>query len=325
MENQLPNTRPSDEIDLIELMNKMGQALKRFFIWLYELIISLIRYILSKTFWILSFSIIGGLVGYYLYNNTPRFYSSEMIAKSNSMNNSIIVNSINLLDELFVSQNYKALGVYLGMPIQEAEKIKSIAAFYAIDVNRDKLTDYVDYDKTYNPRDTTQKKLPDIFYLRISVFDETVFSSARDGIKQYLNTNPFVLENNSVRKAQTISLINEYKSQISKLDSLQKVQYFEVPKSQKAGNGQMIILNEKEAKLYHTEIFNLYKKQLELEKDLALNPDPITIVQDFTPLSKADNPLIKFLKIWVLLFAVLGFLFAIGWQLRMKIWDAIRK
>lgn len=324
MENQIPNTRPSEEIDLLELMSRMVRSIKRFFIWLYDLLISFIQFILSKTLWILSFSIIGGVFGYLLFTNTPRFYSSEMIARSNAMNNSVIVGSINLLDDIFDNRNYNALGAYLGIPVEKAEKIKSIEAFYGIDLNHDKLVDYVDYEKIYNPKDTTQKRLTDIFYLRISVYDETVFTSARDGIKQYLNTNPFVLENNRVRTLQALSLINEYKNQIIKLDSLQKVQYFEVPKLQKAGNNQMIFLNEKEARLYHGDIISLYNRQLGLEKELMLNPDPITVIQDFTPLAKADNPLIKFLRIGILFFAVLGFFLSIIWQFRTKIWMIIK-
>ena len=326
MDNQTPNnTRPSDEIDLLELFNRMGKSIKNFFMWILELLKSFLFLLISKSVWILSFSIIGGYVGYIFFQNTPRFYSSEMVAKSNSMNNSIIVNSINLLNDLFENRNYNALSSYLGTTPEQAKEIRSIEAFYGIDINKDKIADFVDYNKTYNPKDTTQKRLSDVFYLRINVYDETIFSSVRDGIKKYISTNPFILENNNVRKQQTRSLIEEYKIEIQKIDSLQKVQYFEIPKMQKAGNNQMIFLNEKEAKLYHGDIIYLYKQQLALEKELTLNPDPITVVQDFTQLSKAENPLMKFLKVWILIFAVLGFFTSLMWQYHLKIWLLIKE
>jgi len=83
----------------------------------------------------------------------------------------------------------------------------------------------------------------------------------------------------------------------------------------------MVILNEKETKLYHDDIIKLYNRKLALEKELSINPDPITVIQDFTQLAKADNPLIKFLKTWVVIFAVFGFSFAILWQYRKRLWN----
>jgi len=250
MDNQTQMQKHSDEIDLLELFNRMGKAIKNFIKWLISIIESFFLLLIRKSIWVISFSIIGGFVGYSFYNNTPRFYSSEMVARSNSMNNSVIVNSINLLNDLFENRNFTALANYLGTTSKEAEKIKSIDAYYGIDLNKDKIADFIDYNNLYNPKDTTQKRLPDVSYLKISVFDETIFPNVRDGIKKYISTNPYILQNNNVRKEQTISMIEEYQSEIKKLDSLQKVQYFEVPKMQKAGNSQMVILNEKESKLY---------------------------------------------------------------------------
>jgi len=324
MNTQLENSKPNEEIDLLELFSRMGQSIKRFFVWLYNLLTSFLLLLIRKSVWIISFSIAGAFVGYSFYQNTPRFYSSQMVAISNSMNNNVIVNSINLLNDLFESKNYNVLANYLSISPQMAEKIKSIGAYYGIDLNKDEITDYVDYDKKYNPKDTTQKRLTDIFYLKISVYDETIFTNVRDGIKKYINTNPYIVENNNVRKQQDVTLIELYKKQIKKLDSLQKVQYFEVPKLQKGGNNQLVLLNEKEIKLYHTDIINLYNAQLYLEKQLILNPDPVTVIQDFTQLAKADNPLIKFLKTWVVIFAIFGFSFSIFWQYRKRIWNLIR-
>ncbi len=324
MDNQIQNQRPTDEIDLLELFNRMGKEIKKFSYWILELIKSFFLLLIIKSVWILSFSIIGGFVGYYFYNTTPRFYSSEMVARSNSMNNSVIVNSINLLNDLFENKNYNALSSYLGTSSKEAEKIRSIEAFYGIDVNKDKIADFIDYNKAYNPKDSAQKRLSDVFYLRISVYDESIFKNLRNGIKKYISTNPYILENNEIRTNQIKSMIDEYQNEIYKLDSLQKVQYFEVPRMQKISSNQMIVLNEKESKLYHYELIGLYKKKLELEKDLTINPDPITIIQDFTQLSKAENPLIKFLKTWILTFAILGLLFSLLWQLRTNIWYLIK-
>ena len=324
MDNQIQNQRPSDEIDLIELFNRMGKTIKKFFNWIIFIIKSFFLLLISKSIWIISFIIIGVLLGYLYYSNTPRFYSSQMVARSNSMNNAIIVNSINLLNDLFINKNYSALGNYLGTSAEEAKKIKSIDAYYGIDINRDGVTDFIDYDNKYDPKDTTQKRLSDIFYLKIKVYDESVFTNVRDGIKRYISTNPYVEDNNTVRKQQAKRMIKEFEDEIHKLDSFQKIQYFEVPKMQKTGSSQTILFNEKESKLYHNEIIELYHRKQKLEKELEINPDPITVIQDFTQLSNAENSLLKVVMLWVIFFAILGLLSSLLWEYRSRIWTIIK-
>ncbi|HON03208.1 MAG TPA: hypothetical protein PLM04_08815, partial [Paludibacteraceae bacterium] len=54
-----------------------------------------------------------------------------------------------------------------------------------------------------------------------------------------------------------------------------------------------------------------------------INSEPITVVQDFTPLSKAENPYTKYAISLGLLFAVLGFVISIFWQYKRDIYDLI--
>ena len=112
--------------------------------------------------------------------------------------------------------------------------------------------------------------------------------------------------------------------EIKKIDSLQKIAYFETPLLQKASNGQMVFLNEKEVKLYHDQLLNLQRDKMRLERENKINKDPITIVQDFTPLSKAENPYSKYGVKWGLIFAVIGFIASLLWQFRTKIVDYIK-
>jgi hypothetical protein len=94
---------------------------------------------------------------------------------------------------------------------------------------------------------------------------------------------------------------------------------------QKANTNQMVVLNEKDRKLYHNDKLRLEEKLLKIEKDMTINREPITIVQDFTPLSKAENPYSKYAKNFGLLFAILGFILSIIWQYKRKIFDLIVK
>lgn len=315
----------SDEIDLIELFNRIGNSIKKGVIWVFCRIQDLILLMVRKSLWILTFAVVGAFVGYSFFKTTPRYYSSEMTAVSNALDNNYIVSSISLLDDLFKGGNYYIAANYLEIPVENAKQIKSIGAYYGIDVNKDKITDYVDYLGTFNPRDTSIRRITDFFYVKMEVYSESVFSQARDGIKKYINKNRFVIENNQVRIAQSEALIKSLDQEIKKLDSLQKIQYFEIPKSQKANNTQMVVLNEKEMKLYHEQILSLQKQKLELEKDITIKKDPITVVQDFTPLSKAENPVTKYLIRWIIIFSLLGFVTSILWQFKGRIFKLIKE
>ena len=321
------NNRPqtTDEIDLLELFNRMGRSIKRGLLWIYNQFVNFVVLLIRKSLWIISFTLIGLIVAYVLYINTRRFYSSEMTAISNSVNNTYVIGSINLLNDLFKERNFLIAANYLNIDIAKAQQIKSIEAFYTIDINKDRIPDYVDYKRTYNPKDTMVKRLDSYFVTRIEVFDETVFAEVREGIKKYIYKNKFIVDNNNERIRQNKILIETIEGEIRRLDSLQKVEYFELPQMQRTASNQMVVLNEKDRKLYHEQKLALEREKLNLERDNIINSEPITVVQDFTPLSKAENPYSKYAIRIGLLFAILGFSLSIIWQYKRKIFDLINK
>lgn len=317
MDNEIPTGRhATDEIDLLELFNRMGRSIVRVTLWMLEQVKRFIILLIRKSLWIAFFGITGLVIAYLLYTNSQRYYASEMTAISNSVNSTYIVNSVNLLNDLFKENNNKIASEYLQLNIEETNKIKSIQAYFGIDVNHDKIPDYIDYENDYNPKDTSIKRLPDYFYVRIEVFDEGIFPKVRDGIINYINRNPFVISNNNERIRQNNILINAIELEIRKLDSLQKLEYFELPQIEKSRNGSMVVLNEKDRKLYDNRIINLKKDKLDLEEENRLYRDPITVIQDFTPLSKAENPYMRYAKFWGIIFALLGFVLSLVWQNR---------
>lgn len=324
MNNEVNNRpQPSDEIDLIQFFGRIWKSFKNAINWLIDLIGKFFILLIRKSLWIISFGIIGLIVAYVLFTISKRFYSSNMTAISNSVDNTYIVNSINLLNNLFKEKNYQTAADYLNIDVQKVSQIKSIEAFYMLDFNKDRIPDQIDYEKTFNPKDTSITRMNNFFVVRLEVFDEGIFENARDGIIKYINRNKFITENNEDRIRQNLALIETLKSEIKKIDSLQKVEYFELPQMQRASSNQMVVLNEKERKLYHDQKLALEKEKLKLEKELIINREPITIVQDFTPLSKAENPYSKYAIIFGLLFALLGFAFSLIWQYKKIIYNLI--
>ncbi len=128
-DEQVNKTKATDEVDLIELFNRMGRGIKRGTVWLFKQVENLFILLIRQSLWIVSFAIIGLLVGYLIYKSSPRYYSSEMTAISNSVDNSHIVNSINLLNSLFKEKNYPAASAYLDIPVDKASKKNQLPPF----------------------------------------------------------------------------------------------------------------------------------------------------------------------------------------------------
>ena len=301
----------------------MWRGFKNAINWIINLIVKFFLLLIRKSLWIISFGIIGLVVGYIFYTLSKRFYSSEMTAISNSINNTYIVTSINLLNDLFKQKNYSIAANSLNIDINRVQEIKSIEAFYTIDINKDGIPDYIDYKREYDPKDTLVKRLDSPFVIRVEVYNESVFDEVRDGIKNYIYKNKFVVDNNNERIRQNKALIETIEKEIRKLDSLQNVEYFELPQIQRATSNQMVLLNEKERKLYHSQKLALEREKLQLEKIQNINSEPITVVQDFTPLSKAENPYTMYAINYGLLFAALGFAISIFWQYKRDIYNLI--
>lgn len=322
MENQTP--KQNEEIDLLELFQRMGKFMRKGINWVINLAYQFFLLILRKSIWIGTFAVIGTIVGIILFFLTPRFFASEMVARANVTENNFIVNAINQLNELCADGNYSVLAKYLETNELNASKIKSFKAGYGIDINFDGITDYVDYENKVNLKDTNIRRLSKLFYVRVEVYDETGFATITTGTKKYIWKNPFIAENNIVRKQQAMDMINSYNLEIKKLDSLQKSYYF-TQLTQRAGNGQMMFFNEKEVKLFHRDMIALVSEKHSIEKTLLVDPDPITIVQDFTPLSRTENPWTKYVKKWSLAFATLGFLVSVFWEYKAKIFRFIKE
>jgi len=304
----------SDEIDLIELFNRMGNSIKKFFVnifkYFFEAIFFVVKFLYKNAVQIGIFTIIGFIAGGLFYFLSDKQYSSDMVASSNSLRNDEMISYINNLDELCKSKNYLELGNYLKIDQTTASKIKSIRAYWGFDRNRDGLADYIDYSGNYDisARDTIQKRLWDRFYVKAVVTDEYIFTKLKTGVYNYIINNPYVLEMNETRLKQQTDMIGYINAEIKKLDSLEKFEYFNqnriIPQ---VGANQTILFTEKDRKLYHKDIFDLYSQRNELETKITVKKDPITVIQDFTPLSKVENTLISY----IIKYGIAGFLLGI--------------
>lgn len=280
------------EIDLLELFQRIGKSISNLFGKIFKVLIFLIGFGIRKIHFLILFAIIGGLIGWGIYSTTKRYYSSDLVAQPNGISSVDMVSYINDLHHLTEKRNVASLALALNMKDSLAQKIKNIEAYHYIDVNKDGIGDFVDYKNTFNPKDTTQVLLEDRILIRVEVYDNNVFRDVKQGIFSYIKNNNYLLKLNQIRRKELRELIVNTEKEIEKLDSLQNFDYFSTGEGElsRSKESQLMILAEKDKQLYYRDKLYLTNKKQEYEKELELATDAITVIKDFTELAFEENP-----------------------------------
>ena len=279
----------NDEIDLIEIFSKFTN-------WLKKICNGIIMFFIRNAICLLIFVLIGAGLAIITYFSSERFYNTEMVIQTNAVSSTEMINCLNNFDVKFFNNNSSSL--------------KDIKSYYIIDNNKDEQADYVDYN---NVQDTsiTNRRMVDKVDILISVYENAPIDSIRNAILSYINRNQYFREVNNLRIKQLNDLISKTDIELQKLDSVETINYFYKKPYEKNNEKNMIILNEKDIKLFHNDVIRLYKTKQKHEEELFLYKDIVTIIQDFTTVTKVENSLSKKLKQFILTFFCLGLIFSI--------------
>lgn len=280
----------SDEIDLLDLFNRIGRWFKRIFqsCWIGFLVSFF--FMLRNWYW-LGLSIAIGIGGSYLMKYTAeKFYISEIVLRSNAIPNSDIISYINKLHTFCKENNMNELANALSAGTDKIKYIKDIEAFWVVDRGKDEIPDFVDYKRKHKPLDTVNVYMHDRFVVRVKTAIPQELTSIRNGLVSFVEKNQFFQEQNALRKRQNEALLARFDYEIESLDSLQKVKYFEesrrlLPKE----GGQMIFLQEYKTQLLHDDIYSLILRRQDVEKQLTIYSGLITVLSDFTPPARPAN------------------------------------
>jgi hypothetical protein len=272
-----------DEIDLLELLRRMGNVLNRGFNGLIKAFLISTVFLLKR--WLpLGLSILTGLgVSYLMKNSSSSFYTSDIVFRNNlvqldektsrdvSGTTAEMISKINKLHTFCMENNLVALSTALSIHPDSVKHISDISAFWIIDLNRDGTPDYVDYKGNHNVYDTINVRLYNSFDVRVKIKTSMDLSRIRDGIIRYIENDPTYQQRNILRLKQNHELLTRLNYDIKQLDSLQKVKYFEETRNMKPGNGgQIIFMQEMKTQLVYSDIDFLYDKKQNLEKESDL-------------------------------------------------------
>jgi hypothetical protein len=227
-------------------------------------------------------------IAYIMKSTSTSVYTSDMILRSNVIENSQLIDYINRINSIDKGDIPKILGI----PDSTAENLNDIRAYWIIDKNKDRIPDYVDYKNSHDIYDTTNIRMQDRFSIQIKIKESENLDLLRDGIIKYIESNKLFQQRNRRRLVQNKEMLERVITDIENLDSLQKVKYFEegLEKVPQTG-GQLIFLQEHNTQLLYNEIQDLYYKKQDLETNLEIYRDIITIISELTTPSTRINDL----------------------------------
>ncbi len=263
----MSENNPSDEINFEPFFNFIIRFLK----WIGESA----TFIFSRIIKGYKKVIIGGLLGALSFIGLtfliqPQF-SINMTVSSSLLNKSFFQTEIAILEEVVKDENYTLLAKKLFISEEEAKLI------HHIDVRNDSILLLID-DIGAGDKN---------FVINIDVYDTKIIENLEEGLLQYLENNPYALEQKKQKKITLLGLISKMEKNINEIDTLIKVVCKGMfPNPQQSG----FIYGEPINPTTLIEQSDLaYSKLLRHRHDLQF-VDNIHLVKGFTPMMKANFP-----------------------------------
>ena len=118
------NRTGSDEIDLIDLFARIGRSIVRGFKATGNGLLHVFFFLIRNSVWLAISLFVGVAVSYFIKLSAEKFYSSDIILRSNTIPNADIIAYINKLHTFCQEKNYTELASSLSVPPDEVKNIK---------------------------------------------------------------------------------------------------------------------------------------------------------------------------------------------------------
>ena len=314
-----PNSKNPEEIDLLYLFVKMGEAIKKYTLAFFRLLGTILVYLLRKWYYLAMALVLTVISAVILSNVIKPHFQSDMVLRFNDKNSQVIISSLNKLGEYANDHNSPRLSEVLNIDQESADGIKNIETFRYFDIGKDGLLDGIDTEGKYLS-DTSVATIDSLIVVRAYVTDPESLKELEDGINFYLESNPFLVASNKQRLSFLAEMIAQTNYELEKLDSLQKKEYYRITDETRLKEGQLVFTNERDVKLYHNQMFSLLELKKEYEKDLSIHPDIVTVLDGFMINTEPVNNAIKYLKDLIWVYLGLGLLLSLVVTYRKEIW-----
>ncbi len=240
-ENKTPSSsNASDEIDLGQLFQLIGNGFRKFFRFIGNIFKGIfhtvILFLLFLQKHIIKFGIaavLGLALGFYLDTIKEPVFISTMVVEPNFNSAQQLYNNVNFYNELAKAQDSSALAEAMGISVSEAAKLKRFVVESYSDENQKVQL----FDRFVRSLDSTTKKAIDMEnYLKnfnamdsrfhtisVTATNNTVAKKIQPSIIQSISRNEYFQLQQKISD-QNISLQDSlYKKQLVEVDSLQRL------------------------------------------------------------------------------------------------------
>lgn len=156
-------------------------SIKNIFLDFCRIVFRSIDFIISsiqRKLGIFLFCCVLGIIAGYLYHwQTPTYYKTEMIVQSNALSKKAYYQIVQNLNDLVMSQSYKALSAQLKI---DEGKIKDILGLEAVSINNASLA-----------LDTTNK-IGEPFKIQLKARNTSSISGLQDALLEYFKSSPYL-------------------------------------------------------------------------------------------------------------------------------------
>ncbi|GLU43215.1 hypothetical protein Musp01_08390 [Muricauda sp. NBRC 101325] len=304
MADQPVNQNSSDEIDLGQLFQMIGNVFQKFFNFIgsifkgiFHLIMLFLLFIQKNIIIIGAALIIGGIGGFILDKMTPTKYVSKMVVEPNFNSVQQLYNNISFYNDLADAQDSVALATALNITEREAASIKEIFADSYSDENQKiklfdefireldtttvKTIDFQNYLENFNSMDAR--------FHQISVIstNNRVAKKMQPAIINSISVNEYFKLQKRINDENLVMQDTIYRKQLVEIDSLQSLyRTVLVKEADKPMQGTSINLAEK-GESESRELALIQEKDVLKEKLVLLNRERankstiINVISDF--------------------------------------------
>ncbi|SDQ14328.1 hypothetical protein [Flagellimonas zhangzhouensis] len=304
MADQPVNQNNSDEIDLGQLFQMIGNAFQKFFNFIasifkgiFHVFMLLLLFIQKNIVIIAAAVIIGGVGGFVLDKLTPTKYVSKMVVEPNFNSVQQLYNNISFYNDLAEAQDSVALATALNITEREAATIKEIFTDSYSDENQKiklfdefireldtttiKTIDFQNYLENFNSMDAR--------FHQISVIstNNRVAKKTQPSIINSISVNEYFKLQKRINDENLSMQDTIYRKQMVEIDSLQSLyRTVLVKEADKPMQGTSINLAES-GESQSRELALIQEKDVLKEKMVALNRERankstiINVISDF--------------------------------------------
>jgi len=288
------NANNPNQIDLLDLIRLTSKQIHIFFKWIGRQLILFVLF-MKRYFYVylvcLVFCLASGYALDWKYNKPV--FSSSMNAMCYTVPSKDIIEVVNNLHKALKEKNTSYVATQLGCDIEDVKQIKDIEAFHVIDINKDSIADYVDYDHTLEKKtakDSNMVALASELAVKLDYLDVNIISKVKNGLINYLRRSEYITNKDSIYRKQLSDLIKKTNEEIRLFDTLQTNYNKSIIHRGQDLRSQLLPTNEKDVKLLYKDALKLYEEKQQLEQKLALSgKDIIQAKTDFTPSSAPVN------------------------------------